>query len=74
MQTLSDCELATVTGGEMKPSASGIIQSERNADGRGITVDWNGVNQQRQSRSPTNGVFPFRGGNGTNGNGGWAIA
>ena len=72
MQSISLDDLATVTGGQMKPTQSGVIQSERNPGG-GVTVDWNGKNQQNQSRSPTDGVFPFRGGDGSNGQGGWAI-
>ena len=72
MKELSLSELEQVTGGEMKPTASGIIQSERNPGG-GVTVDWNKQNQHI-NQPPTSGTFQFNGGDGSNGRGGWAIA
>lgn len=65
---ISEHDLITVTGG-----AGGAVDSWKNPDGRGVTVDWNKANQG-QTRPPTDGVFPYNGGDGTKGKGGWAIA
>jgi hypothetical protein len=64
---ISERDLIHVTGG------AGAVDSWKNPDGRGVTVDWNKANQG-QTRPPTDGVFPYNGGDGTKGHGGWAIA
>jgi hypothetical protein len=72
MHILSVHELARVVGGaEMKPTGSGIIQS-RPLQGGGVEIDWNKQNQHINS-SPLGGPYQFNGGDGSNGQGGWAV-